>query len=885
MSAPRFGKPAAVFLVVLGFMVMTSAVGAEAAYSWGSTCREYTVTNPSGSDQTNYPVYINVTKTASVTSDLGIDVRFFNTPCSFIDNNASAVFLPGYFNDTTASGSWIMFAVNVPKLPAGGMTVSAAYGNESATYAASGVKTFVLFDDCNDGSFNTTMWTVGSGSVTEENGYCKLINSGTVVRVRSANGGFGNAGGFVAYRNGTASKQFNGAGFGDIAATLNNMVLTRFTGTAGQLAHTVFNSGGTDTNNNIGSVDEFAGTTLFRFETVRNASNSDSSTFINWVFKARDSSTSISGNERPVQVFADSSSSQIWVDYMYYRNRTQTEPTVTAGLEQISGGNITVFNMFNRGNSSLLNGFTVYVTNGTAFYQAVGTSSGFNITNTGLPLGSVNATFSRNGFENSTVNSTISLLANGTINASAWRLQQFRAADNSTSSTISSFTVTASNSTSSWSGTTSNGTIVTGLSNIPIGSNMTIQVAAPGYSTNTSYWAVTGSTEFNTTFFLQQSNFVINNVFDELTLAPICYNGSISNTSTVYTFSACGTSTFATNLSYIPTGYSRVTISNSSYVQRDYWVTISQSGYVSLTAYLIPTGWGNQITTFVYSDSTPQGIYNALTTAYKNINGTWIAVEQKTTDTQGKGYFYLYPFTEYRVRATYQSSTTLIQSYYPNPSFILYIKLSDSAAASNLTWVFDTVAVAYSPISYYVSGIVPISYTVTSTTGDLTYFGLLINTIYPNGTTVNTYSTNTSGSPSGGSINVNLNTTGVNATRWDVVINFKRSGYDEWNATYKYFPQFFTGFPNFPTNVLNDTIRGIQPGGDFGFTGSATMQWIVLILALVAGAAVGRFNQEGGAIVFACVCALFAVFGMFEWGWVVLIVLAAVGITAARRYL
>ena len=61
-------------------------------------------------------------------------------------------------------------------------TIAIYYGNTDASDVSNGESTFILFDDFNDGEFNTTKWTsVGTGTVSETNGYL-LLDSTTSTR-------------------------------------------------------------------------------------------------------------------------------------------------------------------------------------------------------------------------------------------------------------------------------------------------------------------------------------------------------------------------------------------------------------------------------------------------------------------------------------------------------------------------------------------------------------------------------------------------------------------------------------------------------------------------------------------------------------------------------
>jgi hypothetical protein len=367
--------------------------------------------------------------------------------------------------------------------------------------------------------------------------------------------------------------------------------------------------------------------------------------------------------------------------------------------------------------------------------------------------------------------------------------------------------------------------------------------------------------------------------FDENSLQQIYFNYLISND----TYSLHGNNTWILSISCenLPKGETTIIISNSSYVDRYYYLTLNQS--TTLNAYLIQTGTGNYITTFVYSNTQPTGISGATTSALRFLNGSWVVIDQKITDAQGKGYFYLYPWANHKVRATYGSAITQIESYYPNPSFILYIQLNNQTISANYTWLFDTLAYSLLPTSTYVSGVTPINFSVVSTAGDLESYSINITKYYHKNYT-QLYANEVTGSPLGGVISYNLNVTQYqNSTeRFEVVIKIKRAGYAEWNYTKYYIPwQEFSYLPLYMTQLK---IGGFGIKSDFG------THIIALFCALAAGGMVSRINVSGysvgtfgGSVLFIIVLCFFAYFGFFAWEMLLLMGFAAAMINLAVR--
>jgi hypothetical protein len=422
---------------------------------------------------------------------------------------------------------------------------------------------------------------------------------------------------------------------------------------------------------------------------------------------------------------------------------------------------------------------------------------------------------------------------------------------------------------------------------LPHGVNVTFNASGSGYNnTLVNIGTVDNSTFLNYTQLVYPATLEIFYVYDEYTLAPICYNVYVSNLTFAYNSSSCGISDIP--YTSLPVGVVTVSLSNASYITRNYYVTVNPSSYNVLTGWLLPSTLGSYITTFVYSDANPSGIGGAITSAERFLNGSWVTIEQKETDSQGKGYFFLYSWAQHRIRAEYGSLTTLIPSYYPNPSFILSIKLNGTYAVTSPTWLFDTVVVNVTPSSGYVSNVTRFRLFISSPDGDLSKYWLEVAKYKGMNKTV-VYSNAVLGSPSGGEIWVDVNITSYinpnkTADRFVATVGFDRVGYDQWNGTISYIPL------DLNVGYLPDFLNAFTTGG-LGITDPTAIYLIVTIVALVAGGAIakvdnfGQGGSIGGSFVYIGILALSAVYGLYDWGMLVLMVLAAIGINLARSYL
>jgi len=427
------------------------------------------------------------------------------------------------------------------------------------------------------------------------------------------------------------------------------------------------------------------------------------------------------------------------------------------------------------------------------------------------------------------------------------------------------------------------------FSNTTTTNNTILSFSLPLTESKTYNFTVVGNSgnlTSKTVFFTMDLGVIITDVYDELTGDSICYDVVAVNSSFTYNASdVCGYNFI--NYNDLPHGTNvKFTFLNDSYIQRDYYVTLNPTGdlgVISLTPYLLAETTGSYITVFVYSGDEPSGSTNALVSARRFLNSSWRTIDQKLTDTQGKAYFYLYPWTTYQVLASKGIYSALVESYYPNPSYILYIKLNGSTTSTNITWVFDTVSIRFTPTSRYISGITTFDYFITASENDLEYYFMNITAIDGN-TSRYLYYNSVDDSPNGGEFEVAVNVTNqteLGLDRLEVEIGFKRSGYDEWNTTRYYLP---SDWPD--SNLTDKNIPYFMDkfkDGSLGITSEFGKYFIALVVSLGAGIGVGRYTTIGGAFVFIGVLSFFALFGFFSWFYIVFLFLIAIGFYLWRR--
>ncbi len=164
-------KRTILFIAVCGLLFLTQAAQAgwyDASWSYR---RAITVTGSTAGVQTNYAAKVSVTYDSDMQADFD-DVRF-------TDSNGTT--LIDYWLETKTDSTSATFWVEVPSIPASPSTtdIYIYYGNASVSTTSSGVNTFSLFDDFEDGTLDATKW---GGTASETGGELVL---GSAQRVYS----------------------------------------------------------------------------------------------------------------------------------------------------------------------------------------------------------------------------------------------------------------------------------------------------------------------------------------------------------------------------------------------------------------------------------------------------------------------------------------------------------------------------------------------------------------------------------------------------------------------------------------------------------------------------------------------------------------------------
>jgi len=175
-----------ILLIALTMLVVPlfSFVQPTNATWWDSDWDYYKVCNIDDNGYSeNYQMKINVTYSSGGDVDCEghcqadfDDIRFVD-----IDNSTEL----SYWRETYASSDYAIFWVNVSADAISDGKILMYYGNSTATDASDGDNTFLLFDDFNDGSLNTTKWSGNTSSFTEANGYLECKSSSKLLYASS----------------------------------------------------------------------------------------------------------------------------------------------------------------------------------------------------------------------------------------------------------------------------------------------------------------------------------------------------------------------------------------------------------------------------------------------------------------------------------------------------------------------------------------------------------------------------------------------------------------------------------------------------------------------------------------------------------------------------
>lgn len=376
--------------------------------------------------------------------------------------------------------------------------------------------------------------------------------------------------------------------------------------------------------------------------------------------------------------------------------------------------------------------------------------------------------------------------------------------------------------------------------------NLTFNVHATDYqNANYSENFTASILTFNKTYDLQPAGLLVKTYNEEDIATQLTFNATLLNDTYSYTW--YNQTTFRGNSSNF-TGDTTVSINSNGYLQRSYYVTLTQNDLTILNAYLLPIsdGW---LVRFHIRDVYENALDNALCTAKRFLNNTWQTVGEQETDVAGTCAMFLNPLVTYQI--------TVHLTGYADASVILQPNSQDYKIylSSSTTTVFSTVltnmTMSLVPSSTSLNQSVELFIcTVTAAGNDLTYYGLNIT----NATGTVFAKTNTT-NMAGGNISVLVNC----ANQKNLTVNcfFKRPSFEEYDIQRNY-----TVYNQTTGASLQNALTGLS---NMGLT-KLTLGFISIIITGLGAGFFSTRNIYAGVIAGLIILAIFTfVLNWFDW--------------------
>jgi hypothetical protein len=530
---------------------------------------------------------------------------------------------------------------------------------------------------------------------------------------------------------------------------------------------------------------------------------------------------------------------------------------------------------FNAVNGSGLTDYEINVTNSTVSNYTTGLSNPAYFTNeTGeFPIGDVNITVSKTGFSNETYSVNLNLITTYNLTANLTPFNYFRANDTDGGAAINSFTVIITNTTSSKSMSTANGTAAILHTDIPWGS-VTVTMIASGYNTTNFTRTIDANHVLNETFTLKRAGFQLE-VLDEKTGQYITFNVTIANST--LSEKITNQTDFVRNYTNITMGETTITVEeydeiSIDYQPRHYYQTFTPNTGIKMFGFLLKTSDGMLVRINV-KDFNGNPIENMLITAQKQFNGSYMTIEQDKSDSAGIARFFLNTESIYQLVFEYggQTTTVTIQPAITDYSFTL-------AAGINVTFstLFTGMSYGFAPTSTLPLENVYLNYSIFSEAANIEYYGM--NVSLNNQTQL--YLSNITALSSGGTIYGLLNLT--NATESDYVSVyawFQKTNYSVYwfNLTYRLINESYG-------NATLWAAMQSMFNNPLGFDKTAGQLFVLFICLVVIGSlGFGLSSWWGGGVVSLGIIGLFTfAVNLFDPTHYILMVFVVFGLYALR---
>ena len=605
----------------------------------------------------------------------------------------------------------------------------------------------------------------------------------------------------------------------------------------------------------LGSVSQV----YIEFNGVNNTAASFGSDIFNW----NGTLSGVKGGTYTIKQYAQNNSAK-W----YTNTSTYFDISVLAGLN---------LSLVNGGNGTAITAWSVDITNTTAIYSASGLSNPSFIDWSLLPRGSVSVKFFKTGFKNASFASVVNTTQYTSLTGQVYSYSDFRAKNKDTGGAVSTFSLSATNGTATYSGSTTTGSLLAGLDELPTG-NVAFTTSASQYALNTTNYTINGNTQLNTTAILQPAGLGVQ-AYLEATGAVLPFNITISNSTASWTISSSETSLYImfSNTS-LPIGDDTFIISSTGYGSRTYYGNVNDHAFVNVSAWLL-AGGGSPIRfhtiTSVYS-----GIPGVLVRANRTISGVNILIGEQLSDASGTAVLYLDPAATYTISASKTGYTSYSGSIMPSSSDYNIIM---NSLTSN-----ETINTPFSDITYILS---PSSGGLTNNTGQVFNFSVLSTNnslcsygmnITLNGTVV--YSANAS-SPSGGFLNYTANLANYSGTQVNVYVWLVKCGFDTFSVNNTY--NIYAEAPS--ASSLSTILAGLKAGicpvptDVNGIIWCLPLNVIALLVSSIAGGTgAAKYSVNGGGAAFLATLWLFMLIGFFPFAITLILTLLVIAVMAWR---
>lgn len=218
----------------------------------------------------------------------------------------------------------------------------------------------------------------------------------------------------------------------------------------------------------------------------------------------------------------------------------------------------------------------------------------------------------------------------------------------------------------------------------------------------------------------------------------------------------------------------------------------------------------------------------------------WDAISEVETDYTGTTTLYLIPYRVYRIAISKEGYADVEFDFTPASVTTIEIIMYESRTTpipspAYLDYVWNDVAVEFSPAEGNYNTSQTLRYTVMSNQSLLQYYGVII-TYTANGTTTTVYESNITASPTGGSITY---TTLLNGT-YKMYSYFKHSNY----SLYNNMPRVFYINTN-ATGLAKamEVLEAERPVSGWGY------YLAILVIAMLSAGFIARYSMEGAVVV------------------------------------